>query len=445
MKFKILIADDEIEFRDILVSIVEMIFIKYFPSMKLEISLASNGQEELSIAQSESQDIIITDINMPVMNGKEAVKKIRLFDKSVPILALTALTNPKDVKEIIQSGVSNYSSKPLDNKLFIAQIKAFVDFYIRGRFNYNKSAVNLISKEIFKRKTIFSIEKLEDLLEFWEYILELNTIEEDNIEEILQYMYNFEEQMVKSCMYNEIILEENTQNYYFTLSDINEDMLIEFLMQYSIKKDMLSNNSHFITFVIRKKSYIEDIKKDTITKESPTKELREIDIRYSIHEKLSAQDLAEELDPSMEDKIENFDEYIEFLREKIYNFEETNNTNERESLMLIVEAFNEFNTIIENIGLFNVINRTFNHLISFLENIENAILFDLQKRILLVTLLRGIVDDLEQWIVSLFLEKNAPDIHYFDASFAENCLEIESIFLENENQDDNDDDSLDFF
>ena len=445
MRFKILITDDEIEFRDILVSIVEMIFIKYFPSMKLEISLASNGQEELSIAQSESQDIIITDINMPIMNGKEAVRKIRLFDKSVPILALTALTNSKDVKEIIQSGVSNYSSKPLDNKLFIAQIKAFVDFYIRGRFNYNKSAVNLISKEIFKRKTIFSIEKLEDLLEFWEYILELNNIEEDNIEEILQYMYNFEEKMVKLCMYNEIILEENTQNYYFTLSDIDEDMLIEFLMQYSIRKDMVSNNSHFITFVIRKKSFMEDIKKDTTTKESPTKELREIDIRYSIHEKLSAQDLAEELDPSMEDKIENFDEYIEFLREKIYNFEETNNTNARESLILIVEAFNEFNTIIENIGLFNVINRTFNHLISFLENIEDAILFDLQKRILLVTLLRGIIDDLEQWIISLFLEKNAPDIHYFDASFAENCLEIESIFLEDENKNDDDEDSLDFF
>ncbi len=132
MKFKILIADDEIDFRDILVSIVEMIFSRYYPSIELQVSVASNGQEELTIAQTESQDIIITDISMPVMDGREAVHKIRLFDKSVPILALTALTDPEDVDEIIHSGVSNYTAKPLNKKIFIAQIRSYVNLFIKS-------------------------------------------------------------------------------------------------------------------------------------------------------------------------------------------------------------------------------------------------------------------------------------------------------------------------
>lgn len=463
MKFKILIVDDEHDFRDILVSIVKIIFQKEFPSIELQIQTASNGQEELAIAKSESQDIIITDIIMPVMDGKEAVKKIRLFDKSVPILALTALTDTKDVQEIIESGVSNYTSKPLNKKLFSAQIKAFVNFYLKNQFKYNKNAVNIINKEIFKRKTIFSIGRMEDLLEFWEYILEFNIVQEDNIAEILQYMYNFEETMVKTGKHNEIILEENIQNYYFTLTNINEELVTNFLFSNNIDEEVnIEHDFHTMTFAIEKTSYRQEQKIDEKTEEikippstipidilkEEIEEAREMDLRYSAYEKVSAIDLANELDPSMEDKIENFDEDLEVIREYIYNLKDSENDTPRESLLRIAMAFREFNEIIGNIGLFNVINRTFYNFTSFLENLDDVILFDLQKRILLATLLEGIVDDFDKWIVSLFLERNAPDIHYLDASFAENCLEIESIFLEEEADDDDisdDDESLEFF
>ena len=458
MKFKILIAEDEISFQEILVSITKMIFDKYFPSMELKISLASNGQEELQIVQNESQDIIITDINMPIMNGKEAVKKIRLFDKTVPILALTALTDTKDVQEIIQSGVSNYTAKPLNKKLFIAQIRAFVNFYIKSKFQYNKSAINLISKEIFKRKTIFSIDRIEDLFEFWEYILGIDAIARDNIQEILKDMYTLEEKIIKSGVFNEIVLEENATNIYVTLSDIDEKIVSEFLEQYNVNRDIVKYNTHFITFLIAKKELLEDKateeefgaedtpEKSTIEKlKEDIEEARLLDLRYSTYETVSAVELGQELDPSMEDKIENFDEDIELIRSNIYIFEGAKDNELRDTLHSIISSFRAFDVIIENIGLFNVINRTFNNFTQFLENIEDDILNNLEKRILLATLLNGLVDDLEQWITHLFLEKDAPDIHYFDASFTENCLEIESLFLEEEDDEDDDDDSLEFF
>ncbi len=464
MKFKILIAEDEKDFRDILVSIVDMIFEKYFPSMELKISVASNGEEELNIVQTESQDIIITDINMPVMDGKEAVRKIRLFDKSVPILALTAVTDAGEVEEIIQSGVSNYTSKPLNRKLFIAQIKAFVNFYLKSQFQYNKSAVNLMSREVFKRKTIFSVERVEDIFEFWEYILELNEMFENRIEDILQHIYNLEEKIIRSGVSNEIILEENLENYYFTLSEIDAELVDGFLALHPIESPKVKSDKNVISFVVPKER--EDVKEalleeeffvETQSKKNSAEILREeieearaLDLRYSTHEKVSAEELSAELDPSMEDKIENFDEDLELLRVRIYDFEEASAEAVRGILSLIVDSLQQFSVIIENIGLFNVITRTFYNFTNFLNSLDETVLDDLQKRLLLATLLKGLVDDLDHWIVNIFIERNTPDIHYFDASFAENCLEIESIFLEEESDDseedyDEDDDSLEFF
>jgi len=122
----------------------------------------------------------------------------------------------------------------------------------------------------------------------------------------------------------------------------------------------------------------------------------------------------------------------------------------RENLLLIAGLFEKFNEIVQNIGLFNVIFRSFNIFVDFLRTLDDEILSDKEKRALLATLIHGLVDDLEQWILNVFLKQTTHDIHYLDASFAENCLEIENIFLENDkteelNEEEEEDCSLEFF
>ncbi|WP_456323910.1 response regulator [Hydrogenimonas sp.] len=460
MRFNILIAEDEKDFRDILVSIVKMIFAKYYPSFELQISVADNGKEELEIAQKEPQDIIITDINMPVMNGKEAVKRIRLFDKSVPILALTALTDEKDVEEIIQSGVSNYTSKPLNQQLFVAQVRSFVNLFIKSGFVYNKNALNLISKQVFKRKTIFNIEWVEDIEEFWEYFMEQNSLL-SNIysQDILQSIYNLELLMIKNNIANELVLEENEDTYYITISQLQqlgEKKYANFLFDDKVDMCLVKQDNNFITFLVSKnqgKADQQQEAKEVEKKQNPIEmlqheleEAKKLDLRYTVDEKISARELADELDPSIEDKIENFEEDIELLRIGLYNLEEAKKEDARKSLLAIVELLERFDQTVENIGLFNVVSRSFGSLVRFLKDLDAEILFDLKKRLLLVTFMRGLVDDLEQWIVNVFLEHTTDDIHYFDASFAENCLEIEKIFLgQPEGEDTDDEDTLEFF
>lgn len=77
-----------------------------------EVTTANNGKEGLKAWEEHHPDIIISDIDMPVMNGFEMVKRIRETDGNTPILFASALTSPKDVKKGFEIGVNNYVKKP---------------------------------------------------------------------------------------------------------------------------------------------------------------------------------------------------------------------------------------------------------------------------------------------------------------------------------------------
>ena len=77
-----------------------------------EVVTANNGKEGLKAWEEHRPDIIISDIDMPVMNGFEMVKRIRETDGNTPILFASALTSPKDVKKGFAIGVNNYVKKP---------------------------------------------------------------------------------------------------------------------------------------------------------------------------------------------------------------------------------------------------------------------------------------------------------------------------------------------
>lgn len=77
-----------------------------------DVQTATNGEEGLQVWASFKPDIIISDIDMPVMDGFEMVRRIRETDADTPILFASALTSPKDVRYGYQLGVNNYVKKP---------------------------------------------------------------------------------------------------------------------------------------------------------------------------------------------------------------------------------------------------------------------------------------------------------------------------------------------
>lgn len=77
-----------------------------------EVITASNGEEGLRAWKEEHPDVIVSDIEMPVMDGYEMVKRIRETDEETPILFSSGRVSPKDVVKGYELGINNYIKKP---------------------------------------------------------------------------------------------------------------------------------------------------------------------------------------------------------------------------------------------------------------------------------------------------------------------------------------------
>ena len=80
---------------------------------------AYNGEEALNILKTNKIDIILMDIQMPVLNGFETTEIIRNGDESIkhiPIIAMTAYAMREDKDKCIQMGMNDYISKPFDTE-----------------------------------------------------------------------------------------------------------------------------------------------------------------------------------------------------------------------------------------------------------------------------------------------------------------------------------------
>src|SRR5574344_764116 len=89
-----------------------------------EVTTAGNGVEGLKAWREMKPDIIISDVDMPIMNGFEMVKLIRETDKATPILFAAPPTTPKDVPSAYKPGVNKYVKKPFVPKELDAHIHA---------------------------------------------------------------------------------------------------------------------------------------------------------------------------------------------------------------------------------------------------------------------------------------------------------------------------------
>ena len=84
--------------------------------MGLTVSIVENGQEAVEYVQNHSVDLILMDIQMPVMDGYQAAQAIRAFDKHTPIIALTAAAMVEDKQKALKAGMDAHLSKPIDQK-----------------------------------------------------------------------------------------------------------------------------------------------------------------------------------------------------------------------------------------------------------------------------------------------------------------------------------------
>ena len=104
----ILYAEDEKDLREVTHQILKGFTKKQY--------VAENGQEGLELfkAHEKEIDLIITDVNMPILNGLDMIKEIKKININIPIIVATAFSNKEYLLEAIDIGVDKYVLKPID-------------------------------------------------------------------------------------------------------------------------------------------------------------------------------------------------------------------------------------------------------------------------------------------------------------------------------------------
>lgn len=93
----------------------------------LHVDVSFNGKEAIKMILDNEYDLVIMDIQMPVVDGYEATRRIRKMGNDIPIIALTAHTMQGDEKKSLEAGCDAYLGKPIKQKELLDIVRSFVD------------------------------------------------------------------------------------------------------------------------------------------------------------------------------------------------------------------------------------------------------------------------------------------------------------------------------
>ena len=92
------------------------------------VMIAVDGQAGIEMARSESPDLILMDLSLPVVDGWEATRVLKAASetKGIPVIALTAHAMSGDREKAIEAGCDDYDSKPIEFPRLLGKIEGFL-------------------------------------------------------------------------------------------------------------------------------------------------------------------------------------------------------------------------------------------------------------------------------------------------------------------------------
>jgi two-component system, cell cycle response regulator DivK len=117
MKKKILIIEDNEQ---------NLYLIKYILEKHgYETLSATDGQKGISLAVTDKPDLILLDIQLPLMDGYAVARKLHLNPDlgKIPIVAVTSYAMPGDRNKVLESGCNGYIEKPINPDTFVSQVE----------------------------------------------------------------------------------------------------------------------------------------------------------------------------------------------------------------------------------------------------------------------------------------------------------------------------------
>ncbi|MDX1663644.1 MAG: response regulator transcription factor [Candidatus Promineifilaceae bacterium] len=124
-KARVLLADDEASIRETVQIFLEL--------SGFEVLTATNGAEALEVAAEQQPDLIVLDVLMPMVDGREALRRLRAGGDWTPVILLTQLPGAAQRIMAIEEGADDYLNKPFDPQELVARIRAVLRRTHAGR------------------------------------------------------------------------------------------------------------------------------------------------------------------------------------------------------------------------------------------------------------------------------------------------------------------------
>ncbi|MDH5682623.1 MAG: response regulator, partial [Spirochaetota bacterium] len=159
----VLIADDDAAICELLKDLL---------SDKYDVHLTHNGDDALNHLKDQDKhfDILLLDIMMPQLNGYQVLSK--LTDRFLPVLILSAKSDPLDQIKGLSLGAWGYSTKPFNKDILMTQIQNLTRLGQLLRIN-NRQMLDEKKKRVYAEQRLFSLK--QDLAEAKNYILQLRS------------------------------------------------------------------------------------------------------------------------------------------------------------------------------------------------------------------------------------------------------------------------------
>jgi two-component system cell cycle response regulator DivK len=117
---RILIAEDEELNQAVIMAMVELIY------DGVSVTVVGDGAQALEELKRETYDLVLTDIDMPLLDGYKLLEEIRGLNLTVPLICVTAYAVSGDREKLLLHGFDDYISKPID----MYEMKKVLDRYI---------------------------------------------------------------------------------------------------------------------------------------------------------------------------------------------------------------------------------------------------------------------------------------------------------------------------
>lgn len=144
---KVLYVEDDADVREQL---------EFFLKKKVgKLLVASDGEQGLAIFKKEKPDVVVTDLKMPLMDGLQMSRAIRVIDSNCSIIITTAFSDVDQILKAVDAGISKYIIKPIDTTDLVDAMKEL------AKINYiSEGRSTLIGNYLFKdREEIKDIEQ----------------------------------------------------------------------------------------------------------------------------------------------------------------------------------------------------------------------------------------------------------------------------------------------